>query len=222
MKPFHIHIPLSTVTLSADLAIPFGATALIVFSHGSGSSRLSPRNRHVAELLQERGFATLLFDLLTEEEDLNYEKRFDIDLLTQRLVMATEWLARQEATKNLKIGYFGASTGTASALKAAAELGDRVKVVVSRGGRPDLAMDALSKVTASVLLIVGGLDTQVLRLNENAFAKLRCTKGIAIIEGASHLFEEAGKLTEVARYAVDWYTKEFGETAKSRAKKESV
>lgn len=218
MKPFQIHIPLQGVTLNADLTVPREAGSLIVFCHGSGSGRLSPRNRFIAELLQERGFATLLFDLLTEEEDTDYEKRFDISLLTERLIMVTQWLAGQEATRKLNTCYFGASTGAASALKAAAVLGDRIKAIVSRGGRPDLAMEALGKVTAPVLLIVGGLDTPVIQMNQQAFVQLHCEKKIIIIEGATHLFEEPGKLEEVATLAADWYADQLEEKAKQFVK----
>ncbi len=209
MKTYYIHIPVSTVPLAAELIIPSNAKALIVFSHGSGSSRLSPRNRFIAEKLQEHGFATLLFDLLTEEEDADYEKRFDIALLTRRLVDVTRWVATQELTKGLNVCYFGASTGAASALHAAALLGDDVKAVVSRGGRPDLVPDALAKVTAPVLLIVGGYDSPVIEMNEKAFAQLRCKKEMKLVPGATHLFEEPGKLEEVAQLATEWYEKQL-------------
>lgn len=205
MKTFYIHIPVSPVTLGAELMIPPTAKALIIFSHGSGSSRRSPRNRFIAEKLQQKGFATLLFDLLTEEEDADYEKRFDIELLTRRLVDVTRWIFSQELTKGMDVGYFGASTGAASALKAASILGGQVKAVVSRGGRPDLVPEALGHVAAPVLLIVGGYDSPVIEMNQKAFDLLRCEKEMKLVPGATHLFEEPGKLEEVAQLAVEWF-----------------
>lgn len=202
-------IQLDHVTLKGDLYIPDPTTGLVIFSHGSGSSRLSPRNKFVAQLLQKEGLATLLFDLLTPEEDRDYQKRFDIELLTNRLVAVTDWVMHNSQTSHLKMGYFGASTGAASALKAAASLGTSVSAVVSRGGRPDLAMDRLSQVLSPTLLLVGGRDVPVIELNEKAYLQISCEKELTIIPGASHLFEEPGKLSEVARLAGEWFNKWF-------------
>jgi dienelactone hydrolase len=203
-----LQIPVDDVTLKGDVGLPENAKGLIIFSHGSGSSRLSPRNRFVASSLKESGFGTLLFDLLTPYEDQNYEMRFNIELLTNRLVSVTRWMKNQEEFKRLNIGYFGASTGAASALRAAAVLGsDIIKAVVSRGGRPDLAEEKLKSVKSPTLLLVGGLDTKVIKLNEQAFEKMNCKKELTIIPGASHLFEETGKLEEVTRQANDWFLK---------------
>ncbi len=200
-----VSITLDNVTLQGNLAIPENAIGVIIFSHGSGSSRLSPRNNYVAKILQKKGLATLLFDLLTVEEDRIYENRFDIDLLTTRLIAVTQWIKNNPETQGLEIGYFGASTGAASALKAAAFLGNEIKAVVSRGGRPDLALKDLHKVTASTLLIVGGWDGIVIQLNEKAYQKLSCERELKIIPEASHLFEEPGKLEEVANISADWF-----------------
>ena len=207
MKKFDLDIPLSSVTLKGDLVIPENATGIVVFSHGSGSSRFSSRNRMVAELLQKQNIATFLFDLLTEEEDRVYESRFNIDLLTNRLIETTQWLLENGDTKKLAIGYFGASTGAASALRAAAYFKKNIKAVVSRGGRPDLAITELPQVTAPTLLIVGGLDVSVITMNKMAYDQLESTKDMKIVEGATHLFEEPGKLLEVADLAIDWYKK---------------
>ena len=198
-------IPVGSLSLEGTLVIPSGAAAVVVFAHGSGSSRHSPRNRLVARVLQERGFGTLLFDLLTAEDDLDYEKRFDIALLAKRLESVTTWLSGQDQVRGLQLGYFGASTGAAAALWAAAEVGDRIAAVVSRGGRPDLAMGCLESVQTPTLLIVGGLDTEVIRLNQQALAKLKTEKRLAIVPGASHLFEEPGTLDEVTRLATEWF-----------------
>ncbi|MBS0629694.1 MAG: dienelactone hydrolase family protein [Verrucomicrobia bacterium] len=198
-------IPLKNVTLEGDLVIPKNAVGLVIFAHGSGSSRLSPRNRMVAEDLNKAGHATLLFDLLTEKEDSDYEMRFNIDLLTERLVEVAKYFEKEK----LKLGFFGASTGAAAALKAAAELGIKVSAVVSRGGRPDLAGSSLQRVTAPTLLIVGGEDTVVIELNSQAYDELGGDKKLAIIEGASHLFEEPGTLAQVAHLAVKWFSKFF-------------
>lgn len=200
-----VHIQTAGVSLTGDLVIPENATGLVVFSHGSGSSRLSTRNRFVAEYLQQHGQATLLFDLLTPEEDLNHSMRFDIELLTQRLISTTNWLLEQRRTKDLCIGYFGASTGAASALGAAAALGTKVKAVVSRGGRPDLAAPVLPQVTAPTLLIVGSRDEPVIGMNEQAYNLLCCEKDMEIVEGATHLFEEPGTLEHVAQLAARWF-----------------
>lgn len=198
-------IPLKNVTLEGDLSTPKNAVGLVIFAHGSGSSRLSPRNRMVAEELNKAGHATLLFDLLTEKEDSDSKMRFNIDLLTQRLVEVANYFQKEK----LKLGFFGASTGAAAALKAAAELGIKVSAVVSRGGRPDLAGSSLQKVTAPTLLIVGGADTVVIKLNSEAYDELSCDKKLAIIEGAGHLFEEPGTLAQAAHLAVKWFSKYF-------------
>ncbi|MGB5358723.1 MAG: dienelactone hydrolase family protein [Eudoraea sp.] len=202
-----IEIPIGQVVLRGNLFVPENANALVLFSHGSGSSRLSPRNNYVANVLQQEGLATLLFDLLTEEEDRLYKTRFNIDLLTQRLIAVTEWIKIQQQTKGLHLAYFGASTGAASALSAAAYFGDEIGAVVSRGGRPDLAMTELHMVTAPTLLIVGGWDKVVIILNQKAYSKLRCERKLEIIPGATHLFEESGKLEEVAALSAKWFTK---------------
>ncbi len=207
-------IPAGFVELEGDLEVPEGATGIVTFVHGSGSSRHSPRNKYVANLFRQAGFGTLLFDLLTkseEQEDIyTGALRFDIDLLAKRLIGVTRWLEKQPETRALKIGYFGASTGGAAALLAAAELGDRISAVVSRGGRPDLAGDALHLVRSPTLLIVGGLDDVVICLNEEAYAKLKCEKDLRIVPGATHLFEEAGKLEQVAELSTDWFNRHLG------------
>lgn len=199
-----IKIKVDQVELTGDLFIPQHAKALIIFAHGSGSSRLSPRNRMVANSLQQNNFGTLLFDLLSAEEDLSYANRFNIELLTERLIKTTEWLGSYEETKHLKLGYFGASTGAASALKAAASL-PYIYAIVSRGGRPDLAMKDLNRVQAPTLLIVGSLDTDVILLNKEAFAHLSGIKELKIVEGASHLFEEVGTMERVIDLATEWF-----------------
>ncbi|MCF3107674.1 dienelactone hydrolase family protein [Niabella sp. CC-SYL272] len=206
---FHqeIEIPVDKTRLSGTLFIPPEVNGLVIFSHGSGSSRYSKRNQQVASFLHQRRYGTLLFDLLTPQEDSAYYNRFNIQLLSRRLAGATEWLAKHPVAKGLRIGYFGASTGAASALQAAAEL-TQVGAVVSRGGRPDLAPeDTLKHVKAPVLLIIGSLDTVVLQLNRQAFNELRCPKELAIVDGATHLFEEPGKLNEVAKLALAWFEK---------------
>jgi putative phosphoribosyl transferase len=202
-----VEIPVNGVLLPGDLFIPRGAEAIVIFTHGSGSSRFSERNRYVAYRLQAKGYATLLFDLLTEEENHEYFYRFQIELLSKRLIKVTEWIAAEILTSNMAIGYFGASTGAAAALIAAAELPDKVLAVVSRGGRPDLAPGALNKVQAAVLLIVGGKDDVVRELNEKAFDEIESTSQLTIVHGASHLFEEPGKLEEVTDYALGWFGK---------------
>ena len=197
------------VALRGLLGIPSDARGVVLFAHGSGSGRLSSRNNFVARSLQDAGLATLLIDLLTEDEERADARtghlRFDIEFLATRLEAATEWLTQSPDTASLKIGYFGASTGAAAALVAAAEMPDRVHAVVSRGGRPDLAGDSLAKVEAPTLLIVGSRDVPVIPLNEDAFAQLRCEKKLEIVPGASHLFEEAGTLEVVARLAASWF-----------------
>ena len=200
-----VHIPAGAVTLEGELFLPPGTQGVVVFAHGSGSSRHSPRNVFVAQALQSAGLGTLLFDLLTRAEDTDYETRFDIALLTRRLSAATHWLHQQPQTKSLAIGYFGASTGAAAALQAAATLGSAIKAVVSRGGRPDLAGAALPHVTAPTLLIVGGEDHGVIELNQGAYALLRSEKQLTIVPGATHLFEEPGTLEAVARLAAQWF-----------------
>ena len=206
-----ITIKLGSVNLKGLLAIPEQAIGIVLFSHGSGSSRLSSRNNYVASVLHEHGMATLLFDLLTEREDLNYEARFDIPKLTQRLISVTNWIRTNEETMNFLIAYFGASTGAASALGAAAHFGHKISAVVSRGGRPDLALDVLESVSAPTLFLVGGRDGIVIELNRQAYNKLLGIRSIEIIEGASHLFEEPGKLEEVASLSASWFKKYFKE-----------
>ena len=207
MKTEKIEIPLVSAPLKGDWVIPKNAIGIIIFSHGSGSSRFSPRNKMVAEVMQQHGIGTLLFDLLTEEEDQIYENRFDIDLLTSRLIETTEWLMKYEKAKDLPIGYFGASTGAASAMRAAAYFGKNIKAVVLRGGRPDLALKVLHLVTAPTLLIVGQMDVPVIQMNKQAFDQLKTVKEMKLISGATHLFEESGKLMEVADLAILWYKK---------------
>lgn len=203
-----VTIPAGDVELAGDLSIPQDAKAIVLFAHGSGSSRRSPRNQFVARELAASGLATLLFDLLTPaEEDRDRwtgELRFDVLLLAQRLGMATEHVLGQPETQGLRVGYFGASTGAAAALIAAAALPEIVGAIVSRGGRPDLAFDALERVAAPTLLIVGGEDREVIELNQRAFARLRCEKRLEIVPGATHLFEEPGALEAVARLASAW------------------
>lgn len=199
------------VTLNGDLVMHRDAKGLVIFAHGSGSSRHSVRNKYVASVLRAHGLATLLLDLLTEDESEWTDKRFDIDLLAQRLTLAENWVKQQEETKQLPIGYFGSSTGAAAALQSAAALGDEINAVVSRGGRPDLARDYLAKVTAPTLLLVGGYDDGVIELNEQAYALLNCEKEMTIIPGATHLFEEAGTLEQVAELAAQWFVKQLPE-----------
>jgi putative phosphoribosyl transferase len=200
------HIPAGPVTIEGMLEIPERAVGLVLFAHGSGSSRLSPRNNHVAAVLRRAGVGTLLMDLLTPAEDRDYDRRFDIALLTQRLLDAARWVVSQPATRELQLGFFGASTGAAAALEAAAMLGADARAVVSRGGRPDLASpEALGTVIAPTLLLVGGLDDVVIDLNQQAYAQLRCEKELVIVPGATHLFEEPGTLEEVARRAAGWF-----------------
>lgn len=200
-----ISIQLDGTILQGDLAVPKNAMGMVIFSHGSGSSRLSPRNSYVAKVIQKKGLATLLFDLLTEDEDRIYPNRFNIDLLTMRLIDVTQFIQQRKETENLPIGYFGASTGAASALRAAAHFENDIKALVSRGGRPDLALNDLYKVTAPTLLIVGGRDGVVIELNQQAYEKLQCKKKLEIVPEATHLFEEPGKLEEVARLSADWF-----------------
>lgn len=192
--------------LRGTLSLPRNPTAIVVFAHGAGSSRLSPRNVAVADTIRSSGtIGTLLFDLLTPEEDEDYARRFDIELLTRRLLDATEWLKGRDSTRDLHVGYFGASTGAAAALRAAAELVGQVRAVVSRGGRPDLAEQALPSVKAPTLLIVGGHDPVVIEMNRQAFNMLRVPKDLAVVPGATHLFEEPGALEQVAALATRWF-----------------
>ncbi len=204
-----VHIAADSTTLDGNLTIPDGAIALVLFAHGSGSSRHSPRNQFVARTLNNAGLATLLFDLLTPEEEAidvrTREHRFNIGLLAERLMHATKWAQQQEQTRDLSIGYFGSSTGGGAALVAAAEIPQDVAAVVSRGGRPDLAGDALPKVQAPTLLIVGSNDDIVIELNEQARDRMRCEVKLEIVPGATHLFEEPGALEQVAKLASDWF-----------------
>jgi putative phosphoribosyl transferase len=206
--PEEVVLELGSVQLQGNLAVPSSASAIVLFAHGSGSSRRSPRNRAVASELEDSGIATLLFDLLTDEEEAvdarTAELRFDIQLLATRLLDATRWVEAADDLSELPIGYFGASTGAAAALVAAAE-DHHVGAVVSRGGRPDLAQDALKQVVAPTLLIVGAADVPVIAMNEVALNRLRCEKRMDIVPGATHLFEEAGALERVSELARDWF-----------------
>ncbi|MFC7081624.1 dienelactone hydrolase family protein [Halorussus caseinilyticus] len=210
MRGGDVEIPTDSVTLDGELLVPEGAQGVVVFAHGSGSSRFSPRNNFVAERLRERGLGTLLFDLLTESEDRDYETRFDVDLLVERLLAATDWLRERPETADLRLGYFGSSTGAAAALRAAAER-DNVDAVVSRGGRVDMASEANPEVRAPTLFVVGARDEAVLSLNRRECDRLRCEKELAVVEGASHLFEEPGKLEVVADAAADWFADHLGD-----------
>jgi dienelactone hydrolase len=221
-----VRVPADQLMLEGNLNLPEAARGVVLFAHGSGSSRFSPRNQHVARMLNQERLATLLIDLLTREEEAADERtahlRFDIGLLAERVVVATDWLTQYRDTQGLQIGCFGASTGAAAALVAAAETGaaaalvaaaerpNIVSAVVSRGGRPDLAGPALPRVKAPTLLIVGGRDVKVIELNEAALAQLRCEKRMVIVAGATHLFEEPGTLDEVARLARDWFKQYLG------------
>jgi len=202
-----LNIRIDSINLFGKLVIPQDARGIILFSHGSGSSRFSPRNNYVANLLNNQKFGTFLFDLLTDEEDEIYSNRFNIDLLSKRLIKVTEQLTENPLTRNYPFGYFGASTGATSAIKAAANLPQLIKAIVSRGGRPDLAMEVLQSINIPVLLIVGSLDPVVISLNEKAFQELHAVKQLEIIQGASHLFEEPGKLDEVAELSIKWFKK---------------
>lgn len=205
-------IDVEGVTLQGTLVVPAGAQGVVLFAHGSGSSRHSPRNRYVAEVFHSQGIGTLLFDLLTRREEVvdqrTGELRFDIPFLARRLVGATRWLANNVGTRDLKVGYFGASTGAGAALVAAAQLPTVISAIVSRGGRPDLAGRALAVVRAPTLLIVGGNDTPVIAMNREALAQLQCAdKKLVIIPGATHLFEEPGTLEAAARVAAEWFSR---------------
>jgi putative phosphoribosyl transferase len=209
-----VDIPVGGINLGGHLSIPEGANGIVVFAHGSGSSRHSPRNRSVADVLHEHGCGTLLFDLLTEREAVDRSNVFDIGLLAGRLVAVTEWLRAHPDAENLKIGYFGASTGAAAALYAATQPGNAIAAVVSRGGRPDLAIEVLPRVTAPTLLIVGGEDDVVLQLNRRAAEALRCEHRVEVVEGATHLFEEPGTLWRAASLAQEWFTRHFRDGAR--------
>ncbi len=204
-----VSVTAGSVSLEGNLSMPQGAEGIVLFAHGSGSSRHSPRNRYVAQVLREAGLATLLIDLLTVEEEAidmrTRHLRFDIELLATRLVGATDWLLQNSNTRNLRIGYFGASTGAAAALVAAVERPEAVSAIVSRGGRPDLAGSVLERVQAPTLLIVGGYDRPVIEMNRSALAQLRTKKQLEIVPRATHLFEEPGALEQVARLASQWF-----------------
>jgi putative phosphoribosyl transferase len=212
----YVRIQADDVTLEGSLALPEGATGVVLFAHGSGSSRFSPRNRYVASVLQKEHFATLLMDLLTKDEEridmVTVEYRFNIEMLSNRLLHATRWLRENAETKNLAIGYFGASIGAAAAIIAAAKNPNDVQAIVSRGGRPDLAINYITKVKAATLLIVGGNDVPVIKMNERALKYLQTVKKLEIVPGASHLFEEPGALEEVAKLALAWFNKYLTET----------
>jgi putative phosphoribosyl transferase len=206
-----VRIPVGKATIEGNLMVPSEARAVVLFAHGSGSSRFSPRNKYVAKTLNKAGIATFLIDLLTKEEEeidtYTAQFRFDIGLLANRLIGATLWLKKNPATRNLVLGYFGASTGAAAALIVAAKLPEDVKAVVSRGGRPDLALDYIPEVKAPTLFIVGGNDLVVIDLNKKAMKSFSAEKKLEIVPGASHLFEEPGKLEEVAKLAIKWFSK---------------
>jgi len=208
-KDASVKIPVSGVVVEGDLNVPDGARGVVLFAHGSGSSRFSPRNQYVAKVFNDHKIATLLFDLLTNEEDQQDaetgEFRFNIDLLAERLVGATKWLKQDPQTKNCLFGYFGASTGAAAALIASAKLPGEIAAVVSRGGRPDLASPYLARVAAPTLLLVGGLDAEVIELNKWAMEQMPAEKQLVIVPGATHLFEEPGKLEEVAKLSTEWF-----------------
>ena len=199
-------VAVGQLRLAGDVCVPAGTKALVVFAHGSGSSRLSPRNTAVAKALSEQGIATLLFDLLSADEELDRTNVFDIPLLAERLVDVVGWIGDQREFAGLKLGFFGASTGAAAALVAAAQLGAQIGGIVSRGGRPDLAGAALEKVSAPTLLIVGGRDSGVIELNQSAYARLNCRKSIEIVPGATHLFPESGAMETVTSLAGQWFT----------------
>jgi dienelactone hydrolase len=203
-----VSIPFHDFFLNANLYLPKQPVAFVIFSHGSGSSRFSPRNNYVAEILHRTNIASLLADLLTPKEDAAIQNRFNISLLTERLKHLTQWAAQQPELRDLPVGYFGASTGAASAINAAAFFGDQIKAVVSRGGRPDLATEnALQSITSPTLLIIGSLDDEVIKVSRKAYEKINCIKHIEIVQGASHLFEETGKLNVVSRLAKEWFEK---------------
>lgn len=206
-----VHIPVDHLELTGDLIVPGDSQGIVVFAHGSGSSRLSPRNKFVANVLNQSNLATLLVDLLSALEDQDYQQRFNIELLSSRLVAITDWLKTEGPAADLPIGYFGASTGAAAALQAAASKGNQIRAVVSRGGRPDLAPH-IAQVTAPTLLIVGGNDYGVIELNQSAYEKLTCPKELTIVESATHLFEEPGTLEQVADTSTAWFKKYLKES----------
>lgn len=203
-----VQIPMKNVSVGGHLSVPLDAKSIVLFAHGSGSSRFSLRNQMVANYLKERQLGTFLFDLLTKEEDKNYNSRFNIELLAQRLMTASEWLQTQPVAKGLYLSYFGASTGAAAALIAASAI-PHITALVSRGGRPDLAIESLPNVKAPTLLIVGSNDEQVLRLNKKAFERLTCEKKLEIVQGATHLFEEPGTMQQVCSLAASWFQNHF-------------
>ncbi|SHO46963.1 conserved hypothetical protein [Nitrosotalea sinensis] len=213
MKQKSIEIPIDSVTLNGDIVFPEDPVGLVLFVHGSGSGRHSPRNRFVANILNQKRIATLLFDLLTLEEEefdsISGALRFNIPLLSERLILVTDWVLKNQELSNLKLGYFGASTGAAAALMAASKEDDKIDVIVSRGGRPDLAEGSLRKVRCPTLFIVGGRDDVVIDVNKEAMGKMICIKKLIIIPGATHLFEEEGKLEDVSHHASDWFLKYF-------------
>lgn len=212
-----MYLPLSAGAIEGELIVPNAIKGVVIFAHGSGSSRFSPRNQRVAQFLRAEHLGTLLLDLLTPQEaevdELTREYRFDIPFLAERLMLASEWLAGRDETRTLPFGYFGASTGAAAALIAAANAPERVQAIVSRGGRPDLAEAALEHVAAPTLLIVGGRDPEVLELNRQALELLRCERHLEIVTGATHLFEEPGALERVTRLATDWFVQHLRQPA---------
>ncbi len=211
-----VRIPIDGMMLEGILVLPKRPKGLVIFAHGSGSSRKSPRNNYVARELRAQGIGTLLFDLLSEEEDFVYENRFNIPLLAERLTAATRWAMKQPEAKGLRVGFFGSSTGSAAAIISASKLGKETGAIVSRGGRPDLAMSYLGMVKAPTLLIVGGNDDVVIDLNKQAFYNMRCEKEMEIIPGATHLFEEPGTLEAVAKLAARWFRKHLVAKARGR------
>jgi pimeloyl-ACP methyl ester carboxylesterase len=220
-----VHVKIGKIVLEGNLSVPKGSEGIVLFAHGSGSGRHSPRNQYVAGVLQEAGLSTLLIDLLTIAEErvdaYTMHLRFDIGLLAQRLAGATDWLVNNQETRHLNIGYFGASTGAAAALVAATKHPDVIRAIVSRGGRPDLAGSSLPHVMAPTLLIVGGDDTPVIELNEQAREQMRTECKIVIVPGATHLFEEPGKLEEVAKLATDWFAKYLTKVKAAKSKAEN-
>jgi hypothetical protein len=209
MKKFEMDIPLKSVILKGSMTIPDNATGMVIFSNGSGSNRSNARNKILAKLIQNKNIGTLVFNLLTEEEDLVYGNRYNIDLLVSRLIETTEWLIQNKYTKDLPIGYFGASTGAAAAMRAAAYFGKIIKAVVSRGGRPDMAINTLNQVISPTLLIVGGIDVPIIGMNKIAFDELQSVKEMKIIPRATQLFKEPGKLQEAAELAIVWFKRYF-------------
>lgn len=217
-----VRISEGPITLEGELSVPESATGIVLFAHGSGSSRHSPRNQYVARVIREAGVGTLLCDLLTQQEEAidNYTRalRFDIGLLARRLISATYWLGKQDNTEHLTVGYFGASTGAGAALVAAAAVGEKIGAVVSRGGRPDLAGEALERVRVPTLLIVGSRDLPVIELNQRAYNQLHCIKQIEIVPGATHLFEEPGTLEQAANLAAAWFVRHLRDSRKETRK----